>query len=321
MSSRLWLVIGIAAALAVSGCSGIQRGRTATTTAAGAEPKSPTAVDDMGEIVVGGQSRSYVLHVPPHLESPRALVINLHGGGGAAAGQQRISGYDAVADANGFIVVYPQGTSNNWADGRGATDPDRLGVDDVGFVSALIDKLTAEYGIDPRWVFATGLSNGAFMAQRLACDLSEKIAAIAPVAGTLGTGVTCSPVLPVSVMEVHGTADPLVPYEGGEMTGRGGASTIVSVAATIDRWRTINGCTTEAETLRLPDNGDGTSVTKSSWSECERDTAVVLYTVTGGGHTWPGGLQYLPEKTIGTTTTQFSISTASWEFFRSHPRR
>jgi polyhydroxybutyrate depolymerase len=319
----MWLIVGIAAVLAASGCTGGQRGGSPTTSPATAtsEMGSPNDVDDSGAIVIGDQTRTYVLHVPPRLESPRALVINLHGGGGLAAGQQRISGYDAVADANGFIVVYPQGTSDNWADGRGATEPDRLGVDDVGFISSLIDKLTAEYGIDPRWVFATGLSNGAFMAQRLGCDLSDKIAAIAPVAGTLGTGVRCSPALPVSVMEVHGTADPLVPYDGGEMTGRGGTSTIVSVASTVDRWRTINGCTAPGETLQLPDNGDGTSVTKTTWSDCEIGSAVVLYTVTGGGHTWPGGLQYLPEGAIGRTSTQFSASTESWEFFRAHPRR
>jgi polyhydroxybutyrate depolymerase len=122
-------------------------------------------------------------------------------------------------------------------------------------------------------------------------------------------------------MEVHGTADPLVPYAGGRMIGRGGVSTIVSVASTVDRWRTIDGCSPEAEAVRLPDNGDGTSVTRSSWAGCARETAVVLYTVTGGGHTWPGGLQYLPETMIGPTTTQFSASLASWEFFRSHPRR
>ncbi|MGB7817656.1 MAG: hypothetical protein WBL35_02825 [Ornithinibacter sp.] len=103
----------------------------------------------------------------------------------------------------------------------------RSGVDDVGFISALTDALVREYDIDPRWVFATGLSNGAFMVNRLACDLPEKIAAVAPVARTLGTDVECSPAVPVAVMSVHGTDDPLVPFEGGPMAGRGGTSTIL----------------------------------------------------------------------------------------------
>jgi polyhydroxybutyrate depolymerase len=170
-------------------------------------------------------------------------------------------------------------------------------------------------------VFATGLSNGAFMANRLGCDLSEKIAAISPVAGTLGTQVRCSPELPVAVMAVHGTDDPLVPFAGGQMRGRGGTSTILSVGQVVDLWRGINGCLPDGTERTLPGNGEDMTVTMTSWDGCDRGTAIVLYTVNGGGHAWPGGAQYLPERTIGRTTAQFQASEASWEFFRSHPRR
>ena len=185
----------------------------------------------------------------------------------------------------------------------------------------LIDRIVEQYDIDPGWVFVTGLSNGAFMAQRLACDTAGRIAAIAPVAGTLGTAVRCAPTRPVSVLEIHGTADPLVPFTGGVMVGRGGSSTIVSFDEMITRWRTANGCSGTPTTVRLPDNGDGTHVTRTTWTSCRDHTAVSSVVVTNGGHTWPGGLQYMPERVIGATTTQFDASEAIWGFFREHARR
>lgn len=265
--------------------------------------------------------RTYLLHVPPHPASPLALVVNLHGGGGTAAGQERITGYDRVADEHGFLVVYPQGIDKNWADGRGVDEPDRRHVDDVAFLSALIDQLVRTHGVDPNHVYATGLSNGAFMSQRLACDLAPRIAAVAPVAGTLGMDVPCTPSAPVSVFEVHGLADPLVPYTGGVMIGRGGRSTIVAAPAMVARWRALDRCTDSPTVRTLPDDGDGTRVVESSTTRCADGAAVVFVTVRGGGHTWPGGEQYLPVRLIGRTTTQLSASEASWAFFAAHPRR
>ena len=315
-------VVGLVVMLAAGACT---RGdQEASSSAASAHSPSGAATRgstlDSGSITVNGRIRSFLLHIPPRLGSPRALVIDLHGVGIRAEGQERISGLDTVADANGFIVVHPQGVENSWADGRGPTLARRSGVDDVGFISALIDTLVGQYDIDPRWVFATGLSNGAFMVNALACDLSEKIAAFAPVAGTLGTDVECAPALPVAVMVVHGTDDPLVPFEGGRMAGRGGIRTILPVSRFVELWLGIDGCPPEGTERRLPDKGEDMTVTVAGWTGCDRDTTVVLYTVIGGGHAWPGGAQYLPQEFIGRTTEQFDASAASWDFFRAHPR-
>src|SRR6201997_2912965 len=162
----------------------------------------------------GGVDRTYTLHVPPG--DPVGLVLNLHGGGGTGNGQQGLTDFDTVADANNLLVAYPDGYDRSWADGRGASPADRHHVDDVGFLVGLVGKLQSEYNIAAGHVFVTGMSNGGFMTNRLACDRADVFAAIAPVAGTLGTGVACNPSRPVSVLEEHGTVDPLVPFHGGK---------------------------------------------------------------------------------------------------------
>ena len=276
-----------------------------------AAPNDPSATFEFG-----GLSRTYLVHVPPG--HPTGLVVNLHGGGSNGSQQERLTNFDAIADANGFVVVYPDGIDNNWADGRGASEPDRRGVDDVGFLTALAGKLQNEHGIDPGHVFATGMSNGGFMANRLGCDRADVFAAVAPVAGTLGAGVACNPSRPVAVLEVHGTADPLVPFNGGTMRGRGGTSDIVSAPAMVDRWRTADGCQGAPASETLPGTGDGTVVHRFASTSCAAGTAVVFYQVDDGGHTWPGGPQYLPKAIIGPTTHAFGASDAIGQFFAAH---
>ena len=139
------------------------------------------------------------------------------------------------------MVAYPDGIDFSWADGRGASVPDRQGIDDVGFITGLVGKLTSDFGIDPGHVYATGMSAGAFMVNRLACERADMFAAIAPVAGTLGANVGCAPSQPVAVLEMHGTADPVVPFNGGPMVGRGGPSDIISAPAMAERWRQAGG--------------------------------------------------------------------------------
>src|SRR4051794_1964452 len=146
----------------------------------------------------GGLQRTYLVHAPSGVDQPAGLVINLHGAGANGGAQAAITNYGYAADALGFVVAYPDGIDQSWADGRGASVPDRQGVDDVGFLTALVDRLVHDYGIPPGRVFATGMSAGAFMATRLACDRADVVAAIAPVAGTLGSGVPCAPSRPVS---------------------------------------------------------------------------------------------------------------------------
>jgi polyhydroxybutyrate depolymerase len=242
------------------------------------------AIPDQPErLDFGGLVRTYSLHVPAGLEHPAGLVVNLHGAGATGRDQEAATNYDAVADAHGFIVVYPDGIDFSWADGRGPSQPDRQGIDDVGFITTLAGKLVADFGVDPGHVFATGMSAGAFMVNRLACERADVFAAIAPVAGTLGVNAGCTPSRPVSVLATHGTADPIVPFDGGGMNGRGGPSVIVSAPEMVARWRQADGCQ------------DG--------PVCAAGTAVVLKQIDGGGHVWPG-----------------DASDASWQFFAAHSR-
>ena len=272
--------------------------------------------DSRDELAFGGLQRTYQLHVPAGLDRPAGLVLNLHGAGVTGGGQAAITNYDAVADRNGFVVVYPDGIDLTWADGRGASTPDRQGVDDVGFLAELADRLVHDYGIDPGRVYATGMSAGAFMANRLACDRADVVAAIAPVAGTLGSGVPCAPSRPVSVLDTHGTADPVVPFNGGPMQGRGGASDIVAAPAMASRWRDLDGCPSAS----VVDAGEGTGIRRLTAGGCAGGTEVALVTVDGGGHTWPSGRFSLPIESVGSTTYAFSASDASAQFFAAHGR-
>jgi polyhydroxybutyrate depolymerase len=255
--------------------------------------------DAPGELMVGGLPRTYQVHVPAGLAQPAGLVINLHGAGATGNGQAALTNYNAIADQHGFVVAYPDGIDFSWADGRGASIPDREGVDDVGFLAALIDRLTREYGIAPGRVFATGMSAGAFMATRLACERADIVAAIAPVAGTLGSAFPCAPSRPVSVMQVHGNADPVVPFGGGAMLGRGGYSDIVAAPAMAQRWRELDGCPGAVEDVVA-------GAHRSTAAGCAGGSEVVFVQVDGGGHTWP-----MPG---------FDASQASGQFFAAHGR-
>jgi polyhydroxybutyrate depolymerase len=274
--------------------------------------------DSRGELSFGGLQRTYVVHAPNGVDQPAGLVINLHGAGATGGAQAAITNYGYAADALGFVVAYPDGIDQSWADGRGASTPDRQGVDDVGFLTALIDRLVQDYGIPRGRVYATGMSAGAFMATRLACDRADVIAAIAPVAGTLGSGVPCAPSRPVSVLAFNGTADPVVPFGGGGMLGRGGASDILSAPEMAARWRSLDGCAGAPVEDDLPSAGDGTSVHRLSAVGCADGTAVVLLQINGGGHTWPTGNFALPD--AGLTTTATNASLASAQFFAAHGR-
>jgi polyhydroxybutyrate depolymerase len=269
MPRRVLSMVAIAAVLV---CGGIVDGARAS------------ASDTTGAIVVGTQARTYRVHLPAGSDRPRALVINLHGAGMTAAEQEGLTNYNAVADQHGFAVVYPDGVDLSWADGRGASTPDRQGIDDVGFLVALADRLIAEHDIVPGNVFATGLSAGAFMAERLACQRADVVRAIAPVAGSLGTAYSCNPSRPVSVFATNGVADPVVPYNGGGMVGRGGPSEIVAPAALAARWRQLDGCPGAPV-----DDSPGPGVRRSTAAGCADGTEVVFVSVDGGGHEWFAG--------------------------------
>jgi polyhydroxybutyrate depolymerase len=285
----------------------------------GVRHSSAAAPHDLsGTFRSGGMDRTYTLHVPPG--DPVGLVLSLHGGGGTGTGQRGLTDFDAVADAHKLLVVYPDGYDKSWADGRGASPADRHHVDDVGFLVGLAGKLQGDYNIAGGHVFATGMSNGGFMTNRLACDRADVFAAIAPVAGTLGVGVACSPSRPVSVWEAHGTADPLVPFNGGDVRGRGGVSHSISATSMVNKWRAADGCQGDPSAQVLPNVGDDTVVHRFDFTACAASTEVVFYRIDDGGHTWPGGKQYLPKAIIGPTTRALDGSESIAQFFLAHAR-
>ena len=274
--------------------------------------------DLAGTFRSGGTDRTYILHVPPG--DPVGLVLSLHGGGGTGTGQQGLTDFDTVADAHNLLVVYPDGYDKSWADGRGASPADRHHVDDVGFLVGLAGKLQNDYRIATGHVFVAGMSNGGFMANRLACDRADVFAAIAPVAGTLGVGMVCNPSRPVSVWDAHGTADPLVHFNGGDVHGRGGVSRSISAISMVNKWRIADRCQGDPSAEALPNVGDGTVAHRFDSTACAASTEVVLYQIDNGGHTWPGGKQYLPKPVVGATSRAFDASELIAQFFLAHRR-
>jgi len=273
-------------------------------------------------IEVDELKREYRLHVPPGLDKtkPAPLVLVLHGGGGNGKQQERFTKFSDLSDTKGFIVVYPDAVDGNWNDGRENKNfrAQRDGIDDVKFIGAIIDEVGKEWAIDPKRVFSTGASNGGLMSHRLGIDLSDRIVAIAPVIGGIAEKLEFKPAQPVAVLIMQGTKDPLVPYAGGGIGFAGGRGNVISTDETVKKWVTHNGCG-EPKTEDVPDTDtkDGCTVSKATYAG---KADVVFYKIDGGGHTWPGGDQYLPEKTIGKTCRDFDATTVIWEFFESHAR-
>lgn len=238
-------------------------------------------------------------------------------------------GLDRLAEKEGFLVVYPNGIDRHWNDGRSADETgwkaQGENVDDVGFISALIDELVRTRNADPRRVYVTGVSNGGQMAHRLACELADKVAAIAPVIAQMPAHFAprCKPARPVSVLMMPGTDDPLIPWEGGTIRlGRQTFGKALSVRETVKFWTRHNGCPETPEVSSEPDRdpADGMRVRKEAYKGCRERTSVVLYAIEGGGHTWPGGYQYLPESIVGKINRDIDAAEAIWEFFRKQER-
>ena len=275
-----------------------------------------------------GRTRSYRLHLPPRISETRALVMVLHGGGGTGRQMERHSGFSKLADEQGFVVVYPEGVDKSWNDGRGdsISTAHRENLDDVGFLSELAEHLLERYQLDPRRVYVTGISNGGFMSHRLGAQAAHRFAAIAPVVGGLpqAWAATARPALPVSVMILQGTADPLVPYHGGFVqVGRQKRGQMVSTLEAVAHWVHWNGCLEEAPEIEpVPDRDpkDGCRVERRIYSGGRSRSVVELWHIEGGGHTWPGASQYLPKRAIGPVCRDFDASQEIWEFFQRHPR-
>lgn len=267
-----------------------------------------------------GLDRGYVLYSPPSWEAGEALpvVLALHGGGGNASGTQRFTGFNELADVEGFHVVYPEGVDKGWNDGRTTVPGRDTSVDDLGFLDAVLDDVDARVGLGP--VMMTGVSNGGFMTWGVVCSGSDRIAAIAPtIAGrSTDSAPSCAPAGPIPTLIIQGTEDPLVPYEGGPVEVLGvERGEVVATEETLAFIRDSNGCDLEAEpSVRTVDEDpdDGTSLVITRWSEgCA--APVEELRVEGGGHTWPGGTQYLPKGMVGTVTREIKGEQAVWDFF------
>ncbi len=279
-----------------------------------------------------GIERSYFIHLPPGFskDSPAPLVLALHGGGGSGRRFDRTATQGtltAAADKRGMVLVFPAGINRHWCDGRPEIFKAKKTYDDVGFISAVIDSMVKNYGIDSRRVYATGISNGGFMSVRLAMDLSEKIAAVAPVAAQISKAIRDKrPELPISIMIINGTKDPLVPFDGGHIRlfrfGRSRGE-ILSTAATVEFFRRHNGCGKTAEKTRLRDNDpeDGTTVEVEKYTGGQEGTEVILVKIIGGGHAWPGGRQYLKPRFIGAVCRDINASEMILDFFLRHSRK
>ncbi|HYV47567.1 MAG TPA: PHB depolymerase family esterase [Myxococcaceae bacterium] len=272
-----------------------------------------------GSLQSGGRQRTFLYRDPPSTAAGlRPLVIGLHGRLGDGAGQEKLTGFSQLAAREGLALVFPDGLQRSWADARGATPASRDGVDDVAFISGLIDLFVAKHRADPSRVYLMGMSNGGFMTLTAACALSAKVAAAVSVTGLMSTALagSCHPARPISIAFVLGDADPLVPYRGGELTG--GRGTVLSGRASADFWVAANGCSGNPTAEPIPDVDpkDGTQSLRLRWTSCRDGTEVQLVTVSGGGHTWPGGYQYLGEGFIGRTSRDFSANELAWELFR-----
>lgn len=266
-----------------------------------------------GTIQSGGLTRDYRLYIPAMYNGsmPVPLVLNLHGYASFAAQQEFYGDFRPIADTANFLIVHPNGTINNLGDRFWNVLGGLSAVDDVAFLSNLIDSLRATYNIDPNRIYSTGMSNGGFMSYSLACELSNKIAAIASVTGSMITPKlnACDPQRPVPVMEIHGTADNTVPYNGSVLLGT------VAIPTLVDAWVQKNQCNPTPVITPVPDinTADGCTAEHYLYTGGLNGSTVEHYKVIGGGHTWPG--QLLP---IGVTNQDFSASKEIWRFFSQY---
>jgi polyhydroxybutyrate depolymerase len=330
----------------VAGCSGTSdsgdAGSDSGTSDSGAPQYSYFAGDHALTLSHDGVERHYFVHVPPSYDGTQstAVIINLHGGGGSAETAKAGSLMDASSDADGYIVVYPEalegtGGGRKWNNGPRDDEADQGLGDDVGFIRAMLDVLDEDFAIDAARVFTTGISNGGMMAYRLACELSDSIAAAAPIASQRMVD-SCTPDRPISVVHFHGLEDGLIPYEGGasDLTHLDGQVGIIcynllqnhvalqddmmSADESISAFLTRNDCPADSTTA-----AHGEQAQTHSYGPCENDSEVVVCTMADAGHTWPGGAYEVDGDcllaAVGGISQDINANEMMWEFFQRHP--
>lgn len=280
---------------------------------------SAAASDQELRLDVGGRSRTALIHTPDgaDLSKPLPLVIVLHGGGGNAESAAKQTGLSVVADRDKFIVAYPNGTSRlfsnrflTWNAGACCDYAQKNKVDDVGFIRALVAEIQHTHALDPKRIYATGISNGGMMSYRLACEMSDVLAAIAPVSA-VQIAPSCTPSQPVSVIHFHGSADQNVLINGGVGKKALNNDMRPPVADSIQFWVKHNACGPAQST-------QSGNIHREDYSGCSKGSAVTYYVITGGGHAWPGGQQML--KMLDKPSDEISASDTLWDFFKTHPK-
>ncbi len=267
-----------------------------------------------GSLISSGEKRQYLLYVPSTYDTskPTPLIISIHGFAEWPAHQAQISLWNDLSEEQGFIVVYPSGTDfpKHWRTTGLTSTPDDPALD-VQFISDLIDLLETQYNIDPARIYANGLSNGGGMSYLLACELSDRIAAIGSVAGAYTYPLDrCNPSRPVPMIAFHGDADPIVPYLGGP--SRSFEIPFPAVPVWMQGWADRNQCQT---TTPIPQDGE---ISGSAWTDCSQNADVTFYSIAGGGHSWPGG-EPIPEWIVGKTSQAIDATRVMWQFFEQHP--
>ena len=272
---------------------------------------------------VDGRDRSFLVYKPKGFNNAGSmpLIFINHGGQSTSQGILQVADFRATADRDKLILIYPQGFQNTWNDGR-PTAANQLKVDDVNFFRQMCNYSVSNLSVDNSRIYATGLSNGGFMSARLGCELSDRIAAIAIVGASYEQGIynSCTPTKTVSAIVMQGTADPLMPFNGGLVAGVAGGIA-VSHNQAILKLVTINNCSLTPATINLPDiANDGTTVVETKYTNTTTNNEVIGYQIIGGGHTWAQGLQYLPENIIGKTCQDINGNEIIWQFFKRHKR-
>ena len=263
-------------------------------------------------------ARTYELFVPDSYDAdtPAPLLMVLHGASGSGARSQAWLGFDALAEAENFIVVYPDGLYNNWDFGAGVLTPDGyIQVDDVGYLTSVVDELEADYNIDPARVFVAGMSNGALMAYRLACEAPDTFKAVAGVAAGVFVMAAQNCDKPIAVLFVQGSEDQILPWDGTLLDGQ---YVGLSAADSLSFWAQLNGCNTKTDAVKqadLPDSDktDHSTVKQISLTDCADGTQVQFYAVVGGGHTWPGR-PFDVDMELGAVNMDMDATQVIWEW-------
>ncbi len=287
---------------------------------------SASAQNTNRQMKVNGLMRSYIVHLPPAYSNLQKLpvIFALHGGGGTAKNAVDFFGLETLADKNNFIIVYPDAINKAWNIPGMTSRVKRLDtpVDDVQFISVLLDTLIAHYKADDTKIYCTGMSRGAMFSYYLADALNARIAAIAPVCGGISKTMAANYSFkkPVPVLIINGTADPLVSYNGGygKMNGRNEGdedADLLSTEALINKIVAMNNCNAKPKSFYLPDNDVNDDCTEIEYVYDCSNVKVDFIKVENGGHTWPGGTQYLPKFIVGRVCRDFSASQKIFDFF------